>query len=55
VIAIAESGIERLDDVLARAEWGADAVLVGSALSASDDPEAAVRVLARVPRSQGAR
>jgi indole-3-glycerol phosphate synthase len=50
VIAIAESGIERVEDVVDRAEWGADAVLVGSALSASQDPESAVRALTQVPR-----
>jgi indole-3-glycerol phosphate synthase len=51
VIAVAESGIESVEDVVARARWGADAVLVGSVLSASDDPEASVRALAIVPRS----
>ena len=55
VIAIAESGVESVQDVAARAEWGADAVLIGSALSASDDPESAVRALTQVPRSQRAR
>jgi indole-3-glycerol phosphate synthase len=55
VIAVAESGIESVDDVVARARWGADAVLVGSMLSASDDPEAAVRALTSVPRSPRAR
>jgi indole-3-glycerol phosphate synthase len=55
VIAVAESGVERVADVVARAEWGADAVLVGSALSASDDPESAVRALTHVPRSPHAR
>jgi indole-3-glycerol phosphate synthase len=55
VIAVAESGIESVDDVVARARWGADAVLVGSVLSASDDPAAAVRALASVPRSSRAR
>lgn len=55
VIAVAESGIESVDDVILRAGWGADAVLVGSALSASDDPESAVRALTSVPRSPRAR
>ena len=55
VIAVAESGIERVADVVARAEWGADAVLVGSVLSSSEDPESAVRALAQVPRSSHAR
>ncbi len=34
-----------------RAGWGADAVLVGSALSAASDPEVALQALTRVPRS----
>ena len=55
VIAVAESGIVTAEDVAARARWGADAVLVGSALSASTDPEAAVRALSRVPRILRAR
>ncbi|HMI58482.1 MAG TPA: indole-3-glycerol-phosphate synthase, partial [Gemmatimonadaceae bacterium] len=50
VIAVAESGVESLADVEDRARWGADAVLVGSALSASDDPEATVRALTTVER-----
>jgi indole-3-glycerol phosphate synthase len=55
VIAVAESGVENVDDVVARARWGADAVLVGSSLSMSDDPESAVRALVSVPRSSRAR
>jgi len=55
VIAVAESGIEGLADVEARARWGADAVLVGSVFSASDDPEAAVRALTTVHRIARAR
>jgi indole-3-glycerol phosphate synthase len=55
VIAVAESGVESLGDVADRARWGADAVLVGSVFSASDDPEAAVRALTRVPRIPRAR
>ncbi|MEP7067184.1 MAG: indole-3-glycerol-phosphate synthase [Gemmatimonadota bacterium] len=55
VIAVAESGIETLADVADRARWGADAVLVGSAFSASGDPEGAVRALAQVRRSPRAR
>lgn len=55
VIAVAESGIESTGDVMARARWGADAVLVGSALSASSDPESAVRALTEVPRRPRAR
>lgn len=55
VIAIAESGIEGRDDVEARAHWGADAVLVGSVLSACADPEGAVRALSGVRRRARAR
>lgn len=55
VIAVAESGIESLDDVVDRARWGADAVLVGSLFSQSDDPAAAVRAFTGVPRSPRAR
>lgn len=49
-IAIAESGIASIDDVRAAAEAGADAVLVGSALSTSADVSAMVRTLTGVPR-----
>jgi indole-3-glycerol phosphate synthase len=55
VIAVAESGIESLDDVVDRARWGADAVLVGSLFSQSDDPTAAVRAFTGVLRSPRAR
>jgi indole-3-glycerol phosphate synthase len=55
VIAIAESGIASPADVERLAAYGADAVLVGSVLSASNNPEAAVRALTGVPRSHGAR
>ena len=37
-------------DVARAADVGADAVLVGSSISASADPEAAVRALASVAR-----
>jgi len=50
-IAVAESGYSTREDVVAAASAGADAVLVGSSLSASIDPEAAVRAIAGVPRS----
>ncbi|NUQ22208.1 MAG: indole-3-glycerol-phosphate synthase [Gemmatimonadaceae bacterium] len=53
VIAIYESGVKDRSDVERAAAAGADAVLVGSAVSASPDPSAAVRALlgvARVPR-----
>ena len=55
LIAVAESGIESVTDVEDRARWSADAVLVGSALSKSDDPESAVRALTQVPRIPRAR
>jgi indole-3-glycerol phosphate synthase len=53
-IAIAESGYMTRAEIENVALAGADAVLVGSSLSASRDPQAAVRVLAgvkRVPRA----
>lgn len=49
---IAESGIERRRDVERLAAAGADFVLVGTAVAASRDPEAAVRALAGVPRGR---
>lgn len=49
-IAIAESGIVTRDDVLRMAAAGADAVLVGSSISAAADPVAAARALTGVPR-----
>lgn len=54
VIAVAESGITAAGDMAAPAAAGADAVLVGSVISAAADAEAAVRALAgvvRVPRT----
>lgn len=50
VAAVAESGIRTAEDVERAALLGADAVLVGSSLSASAAPEAAVRALAQVRR-----
>ena len=50
VVAIAESGIANRQDVERAAEFGADAVLVGSVLSAAEDPLAAVAALVGVPR-----
>jgi indole-3-glycerol phosphate synthase len=50
VIAIWESGIATPDDVGIAAAAGADAVLVGSAISAASDPRAAVRQLTAIPR-----
>lgn len=49
-IAIAESGIVQRSDVERVAAAGADAVLVGSSLSASADPSAAVAALTGVAR-----
>jgi indole-3-glycerol phosphate synthase len=48
--ALWESGVRDVEGVRRAAAAGADAVLVGSALSASADPRAAVRSLASVPR-----
>ena len=51
VVAIAESGVTSRADVERLAGAGADAVLVGSAVSASSDPESAVRELSTVTRT----
>jgi len=50
IIAIAESGVQSRADVERYAAIGADAVLVGSVLSASPDPRWATRNLTGVPR-----
>jgi len=50
VIAVAESGMANLDDVSRAAEAGADAVLIGTALSAADDPEKLARQISGVRR-----
>jgi indole-3-glycerol phosphate synthase len=50
VIGIWESGVRDVEDVRRAADAGADAVLVGSALSRSSDPEGLVRSLTGVPR-----
>jgi len=50
VIGIAESGVSSRADVQRVAAAGADAVLVGSVLSASGDPTSAVRDLSGVSR-----
>ncbi len=55
IVAIAESGVKSRADVTRLAAAGADAVLIGSELSASADPEAAVRALTGVARTAGAR
>jgi len=49
-IAVYESGITDVHGVRVAASLGADAVLVGSALSASSDPVAALRALTGVER-----
>jgi indole-3-glycerol phosphate synthase len=49
-VAIAESGVSGREDVERVAAIGADAVLVGSSISAAADPAAAVAALTGVPR-----
>ncbi len=49
-VAIAESGLSGVEDVERVARYGADAVLVGSALSVAASGTAAVAALAGVPR-----
>jgi indole-3-glycerol phosphate synthase len=53
-VAVYESGIASRSDVERAARTGADAVLVGSSLSASDDAESAVQNLAGVPANRSA-
>lgn len=55
IIGIAESGVKSRADVERYARCGADAVLVGSSISAAADPTAATRSLADVPRIARAR
>ena len=50
IIGIWESGVHDVDAVRRAASCGADAVLVGSALSRAENPEALVRELASVKR-----
>lgn len=50
IVAVWESGVATPADVRRAADAGADAVLVGSALSTSPDPAALIRELAAVPR-----
>jgi indole-3-glycerol phosphate synthase len=50
LLAIAESGVSTREDVERYAACGADAVLVGSSISAAADPIRATRSLAGVPR-----
>jgi indole-3-glycerol phosphate synthase len=49
-IAVAESGVQSTSDVERYARAGADAILVGSAVSAAPDPALAVQALASVGR-----
>jgi indole-3-glycerol phosphate synthase len=49
-VAVAESGYSSLESILDAAGAGADAVLVGSYLSASSDPLSAVKGITSVPR-----
>ncbi len=51
-VAIGESGVTGRSDVERLARSGADAILVGSAVSAAQDPAAAVRALSSVVRVQ---
>jgi indole-3-glycerol phosphate synthase len=50
VVAVAESGMSDEADVRRAAAAGADAVLIGTALSAAEDPGALARQLSGVPR-----
>jgi len=50
IVAVAESGLSARSDVDLVARWGADAVLVGTALAGADDPAASVRALTGVTR-----
>lgn len=55
VVAVSESGVSTRADIERIALFGADAILVGSAISAAADPTAAVRKLSGVPRASRAR
>lgn len=50
IVAVWESGVRTASDVRRAAEAGADAVLVGSALSRTQEPESLLRELVAVPR-----
>jgi len=51
IVAVAESGIADRRDVEQVAEWGADAVLVGTVVARAPEPARAVAALAGVDRS----
>jgi indole-3-glycerol phosphate synthase len=53
VLAVAESGVATRQDVEAVAAYGADAVLVGTALAGAPDPAAAVAALGGVTGGRG--
>jgi indole-3-glycerol phosphate synthase len=55
IVAISESGVSTRADVERIARFGADAILVGSAISAAADPAAAVRKLSGVQRASRGR
>jgi indole-3-glycerol phosphate synthase len=50
IVAVAESGMAEVSDVIQARDHGADAVLIGTALSAAADPGALLAQLAQVPR-----
>lgn len=54
-IAVAESGMQVTADVETSRQAGADAILVGSAISAAPDPADRVRAFAAIPRHPRAR
>jgi indole-3-glycerol phosphate synthase len=54
-VAVAESGLSARTDVEAVARRGADAVLVGAAITGARDPAAALRALSGVARAPGVR
>ena len=54
-IAIAESGYSFVGSIASAADAGADAVLIGSHVSASADPAGAIRAIASIPRSRNSR
>jgi indole-3-glycerol phosphate synthase len=55
IVAVAESGIADRAGVEQAAHWGADAVLVGTAVASASDPAARVRDLTGVKRQRAAR